>query len=139
MSKCYCDPFKIHKTRNDAITFFITKVFLLHQSNVSLENGNKQCRKKILQMPVEVTVEQSISSTSEEEGQQKSRDTTESETENHELHQLNISLGSIDETLVRKRLFQSLQYPQNKLQKVNSAIRKRLEFIWYAASRRYDL
>ena len=43
-----------------------------------LENGKKlsvQCWKKIMQMPVEVPVEQSISSTSEEE-ELKSNDTT---------------------------------------------------------------
>ena len=43
-----------------------------------LENGKKhcvQCRKKIMQMPVEMPVEQSISSTSEEE-ELKSNDTT---------------------------------------------------------------
>ena len=43
----------------------ITKVFLLRHSNVSLENRKKlciPCRKKIMQMPGEVPVEQSISS-----------------------------------------------------------------------------
>ena len=131
MSKCCCDPFKIHKKKVTASLRVITKVFLLIHPNLSLENGKKlcvQCRKKIMQMPVEVPVEQSISSTSEEE-ELKSSDTTASETEDHELHQLNISLGSIDETPVRKRLFQSLQYSQHKLQKVDSAVRKRLELI----------
>ena len=102
-----------------------------------------------MQKPVEVAVEQTISSASEEEEQLKSSDTTASETEDqaaedHELYQLNISLGSIDETPVRKRRFQSLQYSQNKLQKVDSAVRKRLELIsgadliWCATSRSYD-
>ena len=56
----------------------ITKVFLLRHSNFSLENGKNlcvQCRKKIMHMPGEVPVEQSISSTSSEE-ELKSNDTT---------------------------------------------------------------
>ena len=54
---------------------FITKVFLLCDTNSS-KMGKKlcvQCRKKIMQMPVEMPVEQNISSTSEE---LKSNDTT---------------------------------------------------------------
>ena len=67
MSQCCCDLFKIHKkTRNCVVTCY-HKSFLLRHSNVSLENGKKlcvQCRKKIMKMPGEVQVEQSISSTS---------------------------------------------------------------------------
>ena len=76
MVKCGCGPFKIHKKKVIALLRVITKVFLLRDTNV--ENGKKlsvQCRKKIMQMPVEVPVEQSISSTSEEE-ELKSNDTT---------------------------------------------------------------
>ena len=63
ISKCCYDPYKIHKK----CFYCFTPI------DVSLENV--QCRKKIMQMPVEVPVEQSISSTSEEE-QLKSSDTT---------------------------------------------------------------
>ena len=67
MSKSCCgDLFKIHKKTIVSLRV-ITNVFLLRHSNVSLENGKKlcvQCRKKIMQMPGEVQVEQSISSTS---------------------------------------------------------------------------
>ena len=79
MGKCGCGPFKIHKKKVIALLRVITKVFLLRDvPHQCLENGKKlsvQCRKKIMQMPVEVSVEQSISSTSEEE-ELKSNDTT---------------------------------------------------------------
>ena len=67
MGKCGCGPFK----KVFALLRVITKVFLLCDTNAS-KMGKKlcvQCRKKIMQMPVE----QSISSTSEE---LKSNDTT---------------------------------------------------------------
>ena len=75
MGKCGCGPFKIHKKKVFALLRVITKVFLLCDTNAS-KMGKKlcvQCRKKIMQMPVEMPVEQSISSTSEE---LKSNDTT---------------------------------------------------------------
>ena len=75
MGKCGCGPFKIHKKKVFALLRVITKVFLLCDTNAS-NMGKKlcvQCRKKIMQMPVEMPVEQSISSTSEE---LKSNDTT---------------------------------------------------------------
>ena len=78
MGKCGCGPFKIHKKKVIALLRVITKVFLLRDTNVSKMGRNLvdiQCRKKIMQMPVEVPVEQSISSTSEEE-ELKSNDTT---------------------------------------------------------------
>ena len=75
MGKCGCGPFKIHKKKVFALLRVITKVCLLCDTNAS-KMGKKlcvQCRKKIMQMPVEMPVEQSISSTSEE---LKSNDTT---------------------------------------------------------------
>ena len=52
------------------------RVFLLRHSNVSLEHRKKlSSAEKIVQIPVEVPVEQSISSTLEEE-ELKSNDTT---------------------------------------------------------------
>ena len=41
MSKCCCDPLKIHKESNSVDICVITKVYLQCQSNVSLENGKK--------------------------------------------------------------------------------------------------
>ena len=72
MGKCGCGPFKIHKKKVFALLRVITKVFLLCDTNASKMGRNcVQCRKKIMQMPVEP----SISSTTEEE-ELKSNDTT---------------------------------------------------------------
>ena len=60
MGKCG-GPFKIHKKKVFALLRVITKVFLLCDTNAS-KMGKKlcvQCRKKIMQMPVEMPVEQS--------------------------------------------------------------------------------
>ena len=69
MSKCCCDLFKIHKNTSNCVATCYHESFST-ASLICLENGKKlcvQCRKKTMQMPVEVPVEQSISSTSEEE------------------------------------------------------------------------
>ena len=108
MSSCCCDPFKLHRKKVVSSLRVITDEIKLRHLNLSLEKGQKlcvQCRKKIEKLPATATslpesvpAQPSSSSTSGEE-------------------QLNISLGSIEETPVRKRRFKSQHYLQKKVKK----------------------
>ena len=145
MSSCCCDPFKLHRKKVISSLRVITDEIKLRHPNLSLEKGQKlcvQCRKKIEKLPATATslpesvpAQPSSSSTSGEEQStaaidaEQSCEGTASEAEDHELQLLNLSLGSIEETPVRKRRFKSQHYLQKKVKKVESTVRKKLELI----------
>ena len=133
----YCaDPFKVHKKKVVASLRVVADNLRLRHPNLSLEKGRKlcvQCRKKLVNLPVEEQARKTSSvSTSEDEHVLPPVNETAavaSDVQDHELRLLNASLASMGETPVRKRRFHSEHYSGKKLRKVASTIQKKLEMI----------
>lgn len=90
--------------------------------------GNKicdNCRKAVLQLPVEHGISQELE-TEQEDGTEREQFLLSTPEKDHAIESLNESLGLIDETPVKKCRLSEKKYPENKLKTVSEAFRTKI-------------
>ena len=126
----YCaDPFSVHKKKIVSLLRVAPETVRLQHPKLLLEKDDRlcaNCRKKLQQL------QDSTSSSAlqdEGDGSQDATGDISNTIQEHELGVLNESLKSLEQTPVSKRKLESEQYPRKKLQRVETAVRKKLELI----------
>ena len=132
-ANCCADPFSVHKKKVVSMLCVVSETVRLQHPKLLLEKDDKRstnCRKKLQQLQDSTS---SSSSQDEGDGSQDAEDENIGDIlitiQEHELGVLNESLKSLVQTPVSKRKLESEQYPRKKLQRVETAVRKKRELI----------